>query len=50
MNTLFTSQKIRNLLPAAVVLTGANGPDQAFDGAWNLPCPERPLLGRSRAI
>ncbi len=50
MNVLFTSQKVLNLLPAAVVLTGANRPDEALDGPWDLPCPARPLLRRRIAI
>lgn len=46
MDVLFTSQKVLNLLPAALVLTGANRPDEAFDGPRDLPRPTRPLLRR----
>jgi hypothetical protein len=44
------SQKVLNLLPTAVVLTGANGPDEAFDRSRDLPGPTWPRPGLSVAI
>jgi hypothetical protein len=50
MDMLFMSQKVLNLLPTAVVFTGANRPDEAFDRSRDLPCPTWPRLGLSLAI
>jgi len=50
MDMLFMSQKVLNLLPTAVVFTGANRPDEAFDRSRDLPCPMWPRLGLSIAI
>lgn len=50
MDMLFMSQKVLNLLPTAVVFTGANRPDKAFDRSRDLSCRTWPRLGRSIAI
>ena len=50
MNRLFMRQKVLNLLPTAVVFTGANRPDEAFDRSRDLSCPTWPRLSRSIAI
>ena len=50
VKTLFTCEKVLNLLPAAVVLANANRPDETLHHAGGLPPPARPLLRRGIAL